>query len=67
MPDATTRETIAILARNAGLDLPEVYLDQLVAAYADVRRMVANIPYGQARGDEPAQVFNPTAYLPGKA
>jgi hypothetical protein len=67
MADTPTREEIALLARNAGLDLPPAYFDQLVAAYADVRRMVANLPHSRPRGDEPAHVFNPTAFLPGKA
>ena len=67
MPDTPTREDIAVLARNAGLDLPPAYFEQLVAAYADVRRMIANLPGGQARADEPAHVFSPTALLPGKA
>lgn len=67
MPDTASRDEIAVLARNAGLDLPPAYFDQLVAAYADVRRMVANVPRGGGRADEPAHVFDPTAFLPGKA
>jgi hypothetical protein len=67
MPDAVNRDEILLLARNAGLDLPAAYADQLVAAYADVSRMVANLPRRQGHADEPAHVFNPTAFLPGKA
>lgn len=67
MPDSATRDEILLLARNAGLDLPAAYADQLVAAHGDVSRMVANLPRHQGRADEPAQVFNPAAFLPGKA
>ena len=67
MTDSPSRDDIAVLARYAGLDLPPAYFDQLVAAYADVRRMIANLPCEQSRADEPAHVFDPTAFLPGKA
>lgn len=67
MTDSPSREDIAVLARHAGLELPPAYFDQLVAAHADVRRMIANIPRNAAPADEPAHVFNPLAFLPGKA
>ena len=67
MSDRLSREEILVLARHAGLDLPPAYLDQLVAAHADVQRMIANVPRGPSHADEPAHVFNPTTFLPGKA
>ena len=67
MSDLPTRDEILLLARNAGLDLPPPYQDQLVAAYADVQRMIGNVPRHRTHADEPAHVFDPTAFLPGKA
>lgn len=62
MPEDPTPETIALLARQAGLDLPPAYQEQLVSAYANVRRMVAGLPTGRPRGDEPAHVFVPERF-----
>jgi hypothetical protein len=59
-----TNEEIALLARQAGLDLPPAYFQELVDAYGNVRRMVDRIPAGRPRGDEPAHVFVPTKFLP---
>jgi hypothetical protein len=64
MPDAPTREEVATLARQAGLDLPEAYFDELVAAYGNVRRMIDALPHNRPRGDEPAHVFVPEKFLP---
>ena len=59
-----TDEEIAMLARQAGLDLPTEYLQELVDAYGHVRRMVDRIPAVRPRGDEPAHVFVPSTFLP---
>lgn len=59
-----TPEEIAILAKRAGLDLPPAYFAQLVSAYGNVRRMIAQLPTNRPRGDEPAHVFAPTHFLP---
>jgi hypothetical protein len=64
MTDAPTREAVAELAKQAGLDLPEEYFAQLVAAYGNVRRMIDGIPHSRPRGDEPAHVFVPGKFLP---
>jgi hypothetical protein len=66
MPDDPTHDEIALLARHAGLDLPPEYFQQLVDAYGNVRRMVARLPRDWPRSDEPAHVFVPTTFLPGK-
>jgi hypothetical protein len=57
-------EQILLLAAEAGLNLPDAYTDELVAAYADVRRMINRIPGNRPRTDEPAHVFVPTKFLP---
>ena len=57
-------DEIVLLARQAGLDLPAAYLQELVEAYGNVRRMIDRIPASRPRGDEPAHVFVPTKFLP---
>ena len=44
MTATPTDEEIALLARQAGLDLPPEYLQELVDAYGHVRRMIDRIP-----------------------
>ena len=61
MPD---REQILMLAAQAGLTLPPAYEDELIAAYANVRRMIDRLPSNRPRGDEPAHVFVPAKFLP---
>jgi hypothetical protein len=62
-----SRDEIVLLAKHAGLDLPPEYFDELVDAYAHVRRMVARLPRNRPRGDEPAHVFTPTKFMPLEA
>jgi hypothetical protein len=64
MPDAPTAETVAALAKQAGLDLAPAYFEQLVGAYGNVRRMIDAIPHNRPRSDEPAHVFVPERFLP---
>jgi hypothetical protein len=64
MTATPTDDEIILLARQAGLDLPPAYFQELVEAYGNVRRMVDRIPTGRPRGDEPAHVFVPTKFLP---
>ncbi len=67
MTDPTpSREQILLLAAQAGLNLPDAYADELVAAYADVRRMIDRMPGNRPRSDEPAHVFVPTKFLPAE-
>ncbi len=63
MPEAPSRDEIALLARIAGLDLPDEYFDQLVSAYANVRELIDSLPRDRPRGDEPAHVFVPGKFL----
>ena len=64
MSEAPSREEVALLARMAGLSLPDVYFDQLVAAYGNVRELIDTLPRNRPRGDEPAHVFVPEKFLP---
>lgn len=64
MTATPTEDEIVLLARQAGLELPPEYFQELVSAYANVRRMIDRIPTGRPRGDEPAHVFVPTKFLP---
>jgi hypothetical protein len=64
MPQTPTPEMVALLAEQAGLVLPEAYFQELLAAYANVRRMIDDIPTDRPRGDEPAHVFVPAQFRP---
>ena len=64
MTTKPTPDEIVLLARQAGLDLPAAYLQELIDAYGNVRQMIDRIPTGRPRGDEPAHVFVPTKFLP---
>jgi hypothetical protein len=62
-----TDEELLTLARQAGLDqLPPEYMAQLAAAYARIREMVAVMPTGRPRGDEPAHAFAAKTFLPAE-
>ncbi|WP_341990537.1 hypothetical protein [Azorhizobium sp. AG788] len=63
-PRPATREEIAILARNAGLDLPPDLFEELVQAYGNVEPMLMRLRRGRDRADEPAQVFDPRKFMP---
>jgi hypothetical protein len=67
MTTTPSEDEIVQLARQAGLDLPPVYFQQLVGAYARVREMIAHMPSGRPRGDEPAHVFVATTFKPEEA
>ena len=64
MTTAPTKDQIAALARQAGLDLPAEYMAELIEAYGNVRAMIERIPTGRPRGDEPAHVFAPATFMP---
>lgn len=66
MPDTPSQDEIVRLARQAGLDLPQAYLDELVEAYGHVRAMIARLPAGRPHGDEPAHTFVPQKFRPAK-
>jgi len=64
MPPSPTPESVALLAQQANLDLPDAYFQELLAAYTNVRRMIDGLPTNRPRGDEPAHVFVPTRFRP---
>lgn len=63
-PQPATREEIAVLAKNAGLDLPPDLFEELVQAYANVEPMLMRLRRGRDRADEPAHVFDPRKFMP---
>lgn len=64
MAATLTEQELLTLAHQAGLDLPPAYLQELATAYARIREMVAVMPTGRPRGDEPAHAFVATSFLP---
>lgn len=64
MPQPPTPEFVALLAEQARLELPDVYFQELAAAYTNVRRMIDELPTSRPRGDEPAHIFVPTHFRP---
>jgi hypothetical protein len=62
MEEEMSREAVLALARQAGLDLPEPYLDELVSAYGHLRVMLARLDRDRPRGEEPAHVFPARAF-----
>ena len=61
---AVPSATVAVLAEQAGFDLPPEYFQELVSAYTNVRRMIDAIPANRPRGDEPAHVFVARKFTP---
>ena len=59
-----SREDIAVLARNAGLDLPPDLFDELVEAYRNIEPMLMRLRRGRDRADEPAHAFDPRKFMP---
>ncbi len=59
-----TRDDILVLAEQAGLDLPEAYMEELLAAWRHVQAMTARLRRPHGYGDEPAHVFIPTTFAP---
>ncbi len=55
-----------MLARQAGLDLPAEYLDDLVEVHGFVTAMVARLPQALPRPAEPAHVFVAQRFLPAE-
>jgi hypothetical protein len=62
MAEEATREEVLVLAKQAGLDLPEPYFEELVSAYRHLQRMTARINRNRPRADEPAHVFVATTF-----
>lgn len=59
-----TDEEIAVLARVAGLALPQQYSGELIEAYRNIEPMLMRIRQGRDRADEPAHTFDPRKFMP---
>ena len=66
MTEPPSEDDIRQLARQAGLDLPEGFMPELIEAYGHVRQMVERLRAPRPHGDEPAHVFVASAFRPGK-
>jgi len=55
----STAEEIRLMARRAGLDLPEELMRQLIAAWPNYEAMIRRIPRARPYADEPAHGFRP--------
>ena len=66
MTDTPSDDEIVHLAHQAGLVLPAEYVPELIEAYGHVRQMIGRISKTRPHGDEPAHVFVPSVFLPGK-
>jgi hypothetical protein len=66
MTDTPSDDDIVQLARQAGLVLPAEFQPELIEAYGHVRRMTERVSKARPHGDEPAHVFVPSVFLPGK-
>lgn len=64
MSETPSRDDIAALARQAGLDLPQAYFNELASAYRHVREMIESLPHHRPRDDESAHVFVAEKFLP---
>ena len=62
MTKEATPDEVLTLARNAGLDLPEPYAGEIVAAYGHLQRLLARLPRDLPMAAEPAHVFRPTRF-----
>lgn len=60
MTRKATPEEVLTLARQAGLDLPEPYAGEIVAAYGHLQTLLARLPRDLPMVAEPAHVFRPT-------
>jgi hypothetical protein len=55
----STPEQIRAMARNAGLDLPEELMRQLIEAWPSYEAMIRRIPRHLPRDAEPAHTYRP--------
>lgn len=63
-PKSASREEIVTMARIAGLNLAQPYMDELIEAYRNIEPMLQRIRRDRARADEPAHVFDPRKFMP---
>lgn len=61
-----TREDIAAIAKVARLDLSPALFDELVEAYRLIEPSLQRLRRSRDRGDEPAHVYDPRAFMAAK-
>ncbi len=55
----STPEEIRVMARNAGLDLPDELMRQFIEAWPNYEAMIRRIPRSRSYAEEPAHAFRP--------
>jgi hypothetical protein len=58
----STPEEIRVMARNAGLDLPDELMRQFIAAWPAYEAMIRRIPRSRSYAEEPAHAFRPARF-----
>ena len=58
----STPEEIRVMARNAGLDLPDELMRQLIEAWPAYEAMTRRIPRSRSYAEEPAHTFQPARF-----
>jgi hypothetical protein len=58
----STPEEIRVMARKAGLDLPDELMRQFIEAWPAYEAMTRRIPRSRPYAVEPAHVFRPTQF-----
>jgi len=58
----STPEEIRVMARNAGLDLPDELMRQFIAAWPNYEAMIRRIPRSRSYAEEPAHIFRPARF-----
>ena len=58
----STPEEIRQMARNAGLDLPDELMRQLIEAWPAYEAMTRRIPRSRSYAEEPAHTFRPARF-----
>ena len=64
MTEETSREDLLVLARHAGLALPEAYTEELLSAWRHLEQLTARIRAPRSYAEEPAHVFVPATFAP---
>jgi hypothetical protein len=59
----STPEEIRVMARKAGLDLPDELMRQFIEAWPAYEAMTRRIPRSRSYSEEPAHIFRPARFL----
>jgi len=58
----STPEEIRVMARNAGLDLPDELMRQFIEAWPNYEAMIRRLPRSRSYAEEPAHSFRPARF-----